>query len=142
MTLTNLYNFEEAETLGGTVVRVPRGMLLENYLLKFCLEWDTGGPVVEVPLAAWREHDEIIGVWAPELQHEGGVRGVRADRPGNDPAGWEPPIAPNRPLTDPYKPLSEMEADVRRRTAWGFVPLRGFAALQRFRRSSSQRLID
>lgn len=143
MTLSNFFNFERIDTGIGTVVRVPRGMLLENYLLAFCSEWDTGGPTVDVPASSWDERDEVIGIWAPELQHEGGVRGVRLDRPrGNeDPKlTWEPPLAPNRPSSDPYKPLMEMETDIRRRASWGFVPLKGVFSLDRFRRAG--KLID
>lgn len=147
MTLSNFFNFESAETAAGPVVQVPRGMFLENYLLEFCAEWDTGGAFVEVPASAWEERDEVIGIWAPELQQEGGVRGVRLDRerdPGEPLESWHPPLAPNRPSSDPYKPVSEMETDIRRRTSWGFAPLktRSVYALNRLRRASSQRLVD
>lgn len=145
MTLSNFFNFETFESEAGPVVRVPRGLWLENYLLEFCAEWDTGGPFIDVPAASWQAHDTIIGIWAPELQHEGGVRGVRLDkaRKAGDPIEpWEPPLAPNRPSSDPYKPVSEMELDIRRRTSWGFAPLRGLASLTRSRRKSSQRLVD
>jgi hypothetical protein len=145
MTLSNFFNFDQVETSAGPAVRVPRGLLLENYLLEFCSEFDTGGPSVDVPLATWEEHDEVIGIWAPELQHEGGVRGVRLDRerqPGDPAEAWEPPLAPHRQSSDPYKPISEMETDLRRRTSWGFAPLRGLVSLNRFRRTSSERLID
>ncbi|MEX0789707.1 MAG: hypothetical protein WD178_02925 [Actinomycetota bacterium] len=145
MTLTNFFNFEQAETDLGPVVRVPRGLLLENYLLDFCAEHDTGGPFVDVPAAVWAEHDQVIGVWAPELQHEGGVRGVRLDKPrlpGDPVDPWEPPLAPNRPSSDPYKPISEMETDIRRHASWGFAPLKGLVSLNRYRRKSSERMVD
>ncbi len=145
MTLSNFFNFEQVETEGGPVVRVPRGMVLENYVLDFCKEWDGGGPTIEVPLTSWHEHDEVIGIWAPELQHEGGVRGLRRDpprQPGDPPPSWQPPLAPNRPDTDPYKPVSEMETDIRRRTAWGFAPLKGLGGFGRYRRKSQERMID
>lgn len=145
MTLSNFFNFELLETDVGPVVRVPRGLLLENYLLEFCSEWDMGGPVIDVPAIKWEEHDDVIGIWAPELQHEGGVRGVRLDalrRPGDGLDPWEPPLAPNRPSSDPYKPITEMETDIRRRTSWGFAPLKGLASLNRYRRRSSERMVD
>jgi hypothetical protein len=145
MTLTNFFNFEQAETDNGPVVRVPRGLLLENYLLEFCAEYDTGGPFVDVPAGVWAEHDQVIGIWAPELQHEGGVRGIRLDKPrqpGDPVDPWEPPLAPNRPSSDPYKPISEMETDIRRRTSWGFAPLKGLVSLERYRRKSSERMVD
>lgn len=138
MTLSNFYNFERTYKDGGPVVRVPRGMAIENYRLEFCLEWDTGAAVIDVPAQRWEEHDEVIGVWAPELQHEGGVRGIRLDDPDNNGAVWEPPLAPNRPKTNPYEPVTEMEVDVRRRTSWGFRPTKGMAALSRLNR----RLLD
>ena len=146
MTLSNFFNFEQVESDAGPVLKVPRGMLLENYLLDFCNEWDTGGAFIEVPASAWAERDEVVGIWAPELQEEGGVRGVRLDPPRNpgDPLPqWEPPFAPNRPSSDPYKPVTEMEADIRRRTSWGFAPLKkSLYALDRFRRRTSERLVD
>jgi hypothetical protein len=145
MTLTNFFNFEQVETDNGPVVRVPRGLALENYLLEFCAEFDTGGPEIDVPAEAWAEHDDVIGIWAPELQHEGGVRGVRLDKPrreGDPLDQWEPPLAPNRPSSDPYKPISEMETDIRRRTSWGFAPLKGLVSLNRYRRKSSERMVD
>lgn len=145
MTLTNFFNFERAGTDAGTVVKVPRGMLLENYVLEFCKEFDTGGPIIDVPLASWDEHDEVIGIWAPELQQEGGVRGLRLDPPlkaGDQPPVWQPALAPNRPDSDPYKPVTEMEFDVRKRTAWGFAPLKGIGGLGRFKRTSQKRMVD
>jgi len=144
MTLSNFFNFEQVETENGPVVRVPRGMVLENYVLQFCTEWDEGGPVMDIPLTSWNEHDEVIGVWAPELQHEGGVRGLRMDPPqeSGGPPPWHLPLAPNRPDTDPYKPVSEMEVDVRRRTSWGFTPLKGIGGLSRFKRRSQERMVD
>lgn len=141
MTLSNFFNFEQA----GTVVRVPRGMVLENYLLEFCNEFDTGGPIIEVPLATWSQHDQVIGIWAPELQQEGGVRGMKLDpprEPGDPLPDWQPPFAPNRPSTDPYRPISEMEADVRRRASWGFTPLKSLGGLSRLRRRSWTKLVD
>lgn len=143
MTLSNFFNFERIDTDAGTVVRVPRGMLLENYLLEFCSEWDAGGPTVDVPAPSWDEHDRVIGIWAPELQHEGGVRGVRLDqprKPGDPAPTWEPPLAPNRPSSDPYKPIMEIETDIRRRASWGYAPLKGIFSLDRFRRAG--KLID
>lgn len=145
MTLSNFFNFEQVETEAGPMVRMPRGLVLENYLLEFCKEWDGGGPLIDVPLSSWTEHDRVIGVWAPELQHEGGVRGVRLDpprEPGEPLPPWLPPLAPNRPDSDPYKPISEMETDIRRRTSWGFPPIKGLAALNRFKRRSSERMVD
>lgn len=145
MTLSNFYNFETLETESGPVVRVPRGLVLENYLLEFCAEWDLGGPTIDVPAEVWAKQDRVIGVWAPELQHEGGVRGIRLDPPredGDPLPPWQPPLAPNRPDTNPYKPISEMETDIRRRTSWGFPPIKGLASLVRFKRRSSERMVD
>lgn len=145
MTLSNFFNFELVENGSGPVVRVPRGLALENYLLEFCAEFDTGGADIDVPAEAWAEHDDVIGIWAPELQHEGGVRGMRLDKPrqeGDPIDRWEPPLAPNRPSSDPYKPITEMEIDIRRRTSWGFAPLKGLASLNRYRRKSSERMVD
>ncbi|HEX2054363.1 MAG TPA: hypothetical protein VHJ78_11645 [Actinomycetota bacterium] len=143
MTLSNFFNFETIQTDAGPTVQVPRGMMIENYLLEFCKEWDTGGPIVNVPLTSWEEHDEVIGIWAPELQQEGGVRGLKADpplKPGEPLPEWQPPFAPNRPSSDPYKSITEIEADVRKRTSWGFTPLRSLGGLSRLRRRSSQRV--
>ena len=145
MTLSNFFNFEQVETEAGPVVRVPRGMILENYILEFCKEWDSGGSTVDVPVASWNDHDHVIGIWAPELQHEGGVRGLKVDpprKPGDPVPDWQPPYAPNRPSSDPYKPVTEMEVDVRRRTAWGFAPLKSLGGLSRLRRKSSERMVD
>lgn len=145
MTLTNFFNFPVIETLAGNVVRMPRGQVIENYLLEFCQEYDAGAPTIDVPESVWQSHDEVIGIWAPELQHEGGVRGVRFDpplEPGDPLPDWQPPLAPHRPSTDPYQPILEMEMDIRRRTSWGFPPLKkGLAALMRPRRASGK-LID
>ena len=145
MTLSNFFNFELVENGSGPVVRVPRGLALENYLLEFCAEFDTGGPDIDVPTEAWAEHDDVIGIWAPELQHEGGVRGMRLEKPrqeGDPIERWEPPLAPNRPSSDPYRPITEMETDIRRRTSWGFAPLKGLASLNRYRGKSSERMVD
>jgi hypothetical protein len=129
MTLTNFFNFPTEDRPGGKVVLVARGMALENQSLDFCLDYDSGsGSTIAVPFEVWKKHDSVIGIWAPELQHEGGIRGMKFDGPvsGPRPSVWEAPVAPTKPH-DIRHMASSLRRDLRRK---GWVPqvLEGFIA--------------
>lgn len=117
MTLTNLFNF----AMEPGVVIVLRGMAIENEILSWCLDYDTEvGSSIEVPLPDWLAHDTVIGIWAPELVQEGGIRGLRCDRVGEEyePGIWDSPIAPTK-RADIKQTAFSLERDVRRK---GWVP--------------------
>lgn len=117
MTLTNLFNFAMEQGR----VSVQRGMALENEVLSWCLDYDTEiGSTIEVPLPEWLAHDTVIGVWAPELVQEGGIRGLRCDKSG-DPYNqdvWSAPVAPTKRWDVRHAALG-LERDVRRK---GWIP--------------------
>ena len=98
MTLSNFFNFPTHDGDEGHVVQVQRGVALENHSLDFCLDFDTGvGSTIEVPLKIWDQHDEVIGLWAPELKEEGGMRGMKFDTGNVLDWVWQTPVAPTKP---------------------------------------------
>lgn len=118
MTWTNYFDFPRSNTTRGEVVHVSRGLAMENKALSWCMDFDQGGPTIEVPVREWERHDQIIGVWAPELQHEGGIRGMKFDSLQENPDDMyvNVPIAPNRPPPDRVRRFSLLERDLRRKT--------------------------
>ncbi|MEX2588506.1 MAG: hypothetical protein WD602_11035 [Actinomycetota bacterium] len=118
MTLTNFFDFPRGVTDQGEVVHVARGLAMEDKLLSWCLEWDRGAPTIDVPVAEWDRRDEVIGIWAPELQHEGGIRGMKFDslQDQSDSIYANVPIAPNRPPPDRVRGFTLLERDLRRKT--------------------------
>lgn len=122
MTWTNLFDFPRGVTEKGEVVHVARGLAMDNKSLSWCLKWDEGGPTIDVPVDEWEAHDEIIGIWAPELQHEGGIRGMKFDAlTEHDGSSLYPnlPVAPNRPPPERVRRFSILEKDLRRKTRMG-----------------------
>lgn len=118
MTLTNLFNFPMEQG----VVSVLRGMAIENEILSWCLEYDTEvGATIEIPLPVWSTHDRVIGIWAPELMQEGGIRGLQFDEP-TQPLGIHgvsnSPVAPTK-RADIKRTSFVLERDLRRK---GWVP--------------------
>ena len=130
MTLTNFFNFPIEQRPSGSVVLVPRGMALENQSLDFCLDLDTGaGATIPVPMEVWKKHDAVIGIWAPELKHEGGIRGMKFDVPEESaprPAVWEAPVAPTKPHDIKHMTTS-LKRHLRRK-GWAPQELDGFTA--------------
>ncbi|MGQ0678535.1 MAG: hypothetical protein ACT4OM_02560 [Actinomycetota bacterium] len=117
MTMSNLFNFP----VDRDVVSVQRGVAIENEILSWCLDYDTElGSTIEVPLDQWRRHDGVIGIWAPELMHEGGIRGMRTDAGDQSDFHdvWRAPIAPVK-RQDIKRTALTLEKDLRRR---GWVP--------------------
>lgn len=114
MTLSNLFNFPTEQ---GTV-KVQRGMAMENQILAWCLEYDDEiGPVIEVPAHDWQARDQVIGVWAPELVQEGGIRGLRCDTSEEHPhveGVWGSPVAPTK-RADIQRTALTLERDLRRK---------------------------
>lgn len=121
MTWTNYFDFPRSFTEGGEVVHVSRGLAMENKALSWCMRWDVGGPTIDVPLDEWDAHDEVIGIWAPELQHEGGIRGMKFDslQDPSDSIYANVPVAPNRPAPDRIRRFTLLERDLRRKTMQG-----------------------
>jgi len=98
MTLSNFFNFPAHDGNDGRVVEVSRGVALEHQSLDFCLDFDTGvGSTIDVPQTIWDRHDEVIGIWAPELQEEGGMRGMKLDAGSQLDWVWHAPVAPTKP---------------------------------------------
>jgi hypothetical protein len=127
MTLSNFFNFPK--TPDGKLVLVPRGYALENQSLDFCLDYDSGsGSTIVVPVEAWQKNDRVVGVWAPELQQEGGIRGMKFDgaESGPRPAVWEAPVAPTKPH-DIRNMAPSLRRDLRRK-GWAPQVLDGFTA--------------
>jgi hypothetical protein len=83
MTPSNLYALRVVRTGSGEYVEVPRAPACREPELRWTLAYrtpvqrahddlgsedpDTGEGVLRVPPGAWREHDAVIGLWAPEL---------------------------------------------------------------------------
>lgn len=118
MTWTNFFDFPRGTTDKGEVVHVTRGLAMEDKALAWCLEWDEGGPTIDIPAAEWNKRDEVIGIWAPELQHEGGIRGMKFDslNEQSDSIYANVPVAPNRPSPDRVRRFTLLERDLRRKT--------------------------
>ena len=129
MTLTNFFNFPTEKRAGAEVILVPRGIAMENHSLDFCLDFDSGsGSVIAVPIDVWRKHDRVIGIWAPELKEEGGMRGIKFDKPDGGPPSsvWEAPVAPTKPHE-----IKDMAPSLKRhlrRKGWAPQELDGFTA--------------
>jgi hypothetical protein len=126
MTLSNFFNFVTQERAGGEVVEVLRGVALEDRSLEFCLDFDTGvGSAIDVPLHIWDQHDEVIGIWAPELKEEGGMRGMKFDAGGGSDWVWQAPVAPTKPH-DIHKMAASLRRHLRRK-GWAPQEVNGFS---------------
>lgn len=128
MTLTNFFNFPVEHRPDGATVLIARGMALENESLAFCLDHDTGsGATIRVPLEIWTRHDRVIGIWAPELREEGGIRGMKFDDSVTPRASeWESPVAPTKPHD--IRHMAETLKRNLRRKGWAPQELEGFTA--------------
>ena len=129
MTLTNFFNFPVEQRPAGAVVLVSRGIALENESLAFCLEHDPGPgtTTIPVPLEVWQRHDRVIGIWAPELKDEGGIRGMKFDELSHfRESEWESPVAPTKPH-DIRNMAASLKRNLRRK-GWAPQELEGFTA--------------
>lgn len=120
MTMTNFFNFTRRLGAGGAFVQVSRGLAMEDGSLAWVFSWDSGtGPTIDVPLDEWDKRDRVIGVWAPELKQEGGMRGLKLDAGLGDagPEGiGEAAVAPPLPLQEePETPASPSDGGIRKR---------------------------